>query len=87
MSRDVTYLLGTLDDGPTTAADYSQLDVTCPAEAEGPFRYQRGLAVLRYATGASLDAGASQLFTVPGCAHSPTCVFGSDAGVSAVFGD
>jgi hypothetical protein len=86
VGRTVTYLLGTLDDGPTTAADYSQLDVTCPAEAQGPFRFQRGLAFYAYAVGL-LDAGGSSLFTVPGCAHSPTCVFQSEAGVSAVFGE
>jgi hypothetical protein len=86
IARRVTYVLGMLDNAATTAADDSQLDVTCPAEAQGPFRYQRGLAYYAYATGL-LDAGGSQLFTVPGCAHSPSCVFQSDAGVAAVFGE
>ena len=86
VARNVTYLLGTLDNAATTAADYSELDTTCSAELEGPFRYQRGLAFYAYATG-FIDAGTSELFTVPGCAHSPSCVFGSDAGVAAVFGN
>jgi hypothetical protein len=84
-ARPVTYLLGELDDGPTTAADYAQLDTSCAGEAQGPYRYQRGLAYFGYAT-SLLDAGASQVRSVPGCAHSPSCVFKSDAGVGAVFG-
>jgi hypothetical protein len=85
VARPVTYLLGTLDDGPTTAADYAQLDVTCPAEAQGPYRYQRGVAYFNYASG-PLGASKQTAFDVPGCAHSPSCVFRSDAGVAAVFG-
>jgi hypothetical protein len=85
VARPVTYLLGELDDGPTTAADYADLDTSCAGEAQGPFRYQRGLAYFGYAT-TVLDAGASKVRTVPGCAHSPSCVFKSDAGVGAVFG-
>ncbi len=86
LGRSVTYLLGTLDDAATTTADYADLDVTCAAEAQGPFRYQRGLAFYAYAT-SLLDAGHAQLFTIAGCGHSAPCVFGSDAGVAAVFGD
>jgi len=86
VARRVTYLLGMLDDAATTAADYADLDVTCAAEAQGAFRYQRGLAFYAYATGL-LDAGGSALFTVPGCAHSAPCVFQSDAGIAAVFGE
>lgn len=86
LGRSVTYLLGMLDNAATTAADYADLDVTCAAEAQGPFRYQRGLAFYAYAT-ALLDAGPSKLFTVPGCAHSAPCVFQSDAGIAAVFGE
>jgi hypothetical protein len=84
-ARPVTYLLGMLDNAATTAADSSQLDTSCAAETQGPFRYQRGLAYFAYAS-TVLDAGASKALTVPGCAHSPTCVFQSDAGVTAVFG-
>jgi hypothetical protein len=85
-SRNVTYLLGMLDDAATTAADYANLDTSCSAEAQGPFRYQRGLAFVAYAA-SLLDAGPQRVSTIPGCAHSPSCVFQSDAGIAAVFGD
>jgi hypothetical protein len=71
---------------PARARPYADLDVTCAGEAQGPFRYQRGLAFYAYAAGL-LDAGPSQLFTIAGCGHSAPCVFGPDAGVAAVFGD
>jgi len=86
LGRNITYLLGTLDNAATTVADYADLDITCAGEAQGPFRYQRGLAFYAYVQDLT-DAGTSQLFTVAGCGHSPSCVFGSDAGVAAVFGE
>lgn len=86
IGRSVRYLFGSLDDGPTTVADYSELDLTCPALAQGPFRLQRGLAFYSYVTGL-LDAGQQQAHIVPGCGHSGSCVFQSDAGLSAVFGE
>jgi hypothetical protein len=86
VARTIHYVLGTLDDGPTTVADYAQLDTSCPAEAQGPFRLQRGLAFYSYVT-TLLDAGQQQAQLAPGCGHSPSCVFQSDAGISAVFGE
>jgi hypothetical protein len=83
-SRTVTYLLGTADNAATTAADVSQLDTSCSAEEEGPFRYQRGLGFFFAAT-TLYGATGSRLSTVDGCAHSTSCVFQSDAGVAAVF--
>jgi hypothetical protein len=86
IGRNIRYLLGSLDDGPTDVADYSELDVTCPAEAEGPFRLQRGQAFFVYVTGA-LGAGKQRASVVPGCGHNPPCVFESAVGLSAVFGE
>jgi hypothetical protein len=85
VGRNVRYLFGALDDGPTAVADFSQLDVTCPALAQGPFPLQRGLAFYSYVT-SELDAGQQQAQVVPGCGHSGSCVFQSNAGISAVFG-
>jgi hypothetical protein len=84
LARDITYLYGALDDAATTTADYSQLDVSCAGNAQGPYRLQRGLAYYAYAT--ALGAHSPTPLVASGCGHSPSCVFESSVGVTAVFG-
>lgn len=91
--RRVSYLLAALDSGPTTAAGYSELDVSCQADAQGPlqgtspdrhsFRLQRGLTFHAYM--ASVFAAGHELAVVPACGHSQKCVFSSATGRSVVF--
>ena len=77
--RNVTYLLGELD-----KTDEHDMDKTCPAMAQGPFRLQRGLAYFdRLNKTFKTD---HKLLCVPGCAHSGECMFRSENGRRAVFG-
>jgi pimeloyl-ACP methyl ester carboxylesterase len=82
LSRDLTYLLGSLDDGPTELADINELDQTCPAEAQGSYRLFRGLAFHAYA---SMLGAQQDIAVVSGCGHDGSCVFQSSAGLAATF--
>jgi hypothetical protein len=77
--RDVTYLLGELD-----TTDEHHMDTTCPAKVQGPNRRQRGLS---YFERLRLTFHSEhKMITVPGCGHSADCMFRSENGVRAVFG-
>jgi hypothetical protein len=82
LARDVVYLFGALDDAATRAAHYDELDRTCAAEAQGPFRRDRGLAFMAYLRA---RFGATPVFhVVPGCGHSAECMFGHELGRAAL---
>ncbi len=81
VSRDVTYLVGELD----TRTDDPTLDKSCPAQAQGPNRRERGTAFWNYM---KLRFQAGHGFAIaPGCGHAAVCVFAGPAGVRAVFRD
>lgn len=78
--RKVTYLVGELD----TRTDDPNLDKTCPANAQGATRRERGTVFWNYMKS---QFGAVHEFAIaPGCGHSAVCVFAGPAGVKAVFG-
>lgn len=78
--RKVTYLVGELD----TRTDDANLDKTCPANAQGSNRRERGTIFWNYMKS---QYGAVHEFAIaPGCGHSAVCVFAGPAGVKAVFG-
>ncbi len=78
--RKVTYLVGELD----TRTDDPNLDKSCPANAQGAYRRERGTIFWNYMKG---QFGAAHEFGIaPGCGHSAVCVFAGPAGVKAVFG-
>jgi pimeloyl-ACP methyl ester carboxylesterase len=79
--RDVIYLLG-LDD---TDPNHPELDKTCGAEAEGPYRLYRGTAYYRYMQSRHDNALTQQLWTVPGVGHDGDKMFNSSCGLAAVF--
>ncbi|MFO0759369.1 MAG: alpha/beta fold hydrolase [Byssovorax sp.] len=82
--RDVVLLLGERDTGKGPGAGYGELDKSCAAEAEGPFRLERGLVYQRYA---SLLFGAKQRAEViPGCGHDEACMFASEKAAGLLFG-
>ncbi|MGO1054738.1 hypothetical protein [Crossiella sp. CA198] len=78
-SRKVTYLLGERD----TERD-SSLDTTCPAEAQGRNRFERGKAYLNSVSG-QFPGLPHRMVTVPGVGHDSTAMFGSSQGKSVVF--
>lgn len=80
-ARDVTYLVGDLD---TNTADPT-LDRSCPAQAQGPNRRERGITFWNYM---KQRYQARHGFGIaPGCGHAAVCVFAGPAGVKAVFRD
>jgi hypothetical protein len=80
-ARDVVYLLGAADTNPNERT----LDKTCMAEAEGPYRYARGLAYFRYLharRGADL---AHRMLVAPGIGHDGDLLFNSACGLAALY--
>lgn len=80
VGRDVIYLLGTADNDPR----HKELDQGCSAEAEGPTRYQRGMAFYRYLRGRHPDL-QHKLWEVPGVAHNGAKMFASYCGEAALL--
>lgn len=77
-SRDVTYLLGELDTLPLFGFDSS-----CPAMAQGPNRFARGLAYWNYMR---KKFGANhKLVTVPNCGHNGRCMYTADEALPVLF--
>jgi len=77
-TRDVTYLLGELDTLPLFGFDDS-----CPAMAQGPNRFARGLAYWNYMR---KRFGANhKLITVPNCGHNGRCMYTADEALQALF--
>ena len=84
-AADVTYLLGAQDTGTGPGAAYGILDKTCPAQLQGPYRLQRGLAYAAY-DAAKLAGGRHRLVPpAAGCGHDVRCVFPSASGQAALF--
>ena len=82
-SRHVTYLLGSNDTDPNDA----QLDKTCQAEMQGPYRLARGQAFFNYlghVYGGGVYATQSQTI-VQGVAHDANGMFCSPEGQRVLF--
>lgn len=78
--RNVAYIVSELD----TRTDDPNLDKSCPANAQGANRRERGTNFANYM---KAQFGAQHTFAVaPGCGHAAVCVFAGPAGVKAVFG-
>jgi pimeloyl-ACP methyl ester carboxylesterase len=81
VARNVTYLLGTADTNPNHPA----LDKSCMGEAQGPYRYARGLAYVRYLKLRHPAGFAHRLLEVPGVGHNGDGMFTSVCGLAAVY--
>ncbi|MGH9720062.1 MAG: alpha/beta fold hydrolase [Bryobacteraceae bacterium] len=79
VSRDVVYLLSELDTLPIAGFDSS-----CGAMAQGPTRFDRGLAYFQYLK--DKHSARHQLVPVPLCGHNARCVFTADPALKVVFG-
>jgi hypothetical protein len=81
-ARRVDYLVGGDDTDPHQAA----LDMSCAAEAQGPYRLARGEAYYRYLQTRHPD-GLNQTFhVVPGVGHSGSRMLTSACALTAMFG-
>ncbi len=83
---DIQYLEGELDSGEAKGTYYGILDKSCAAEAQGPYRLQRGVAYAAYDRAMLSPSKARVVTLVPGCAHDVSCVFPSEAARAALFG-
>ncbi|KAK9841779.1 hypothetical protein WJX81_002500 [Elliptochloris bilobata] len=74
-TRHITLLLGEEDTLPNFRLDQT----TCPADAQGFFRRQRGQVFAQFYVPQVFPAAhATQAWAlVPGCGHNETCMFGS----------
>lgn len=80
--RDVVILLGGDDCDPHHPA----LDRSCAALAQGEHRLARGRAYVRYIAGRQRGALNHRLVEIPGVGHDAAGIFGSAAGLRALFG-
>jgi pimeloyl-ACP methyl ester carboxylesterase len=78
LARPVTFMLGGLDTLPL-----ANLDVSCPAMAQGPHRLARGQAYVAYL--AQRYGATHKLTPVPLCGHSARCMFAFDAALPILF--
>ena len=79
--REVIYLLGTADSDP----NHPSLDRSCAAEAEGPNRYARGLAYVRYLRMRHPTGLNHRLWEVSGVGHEGDRMLTSPCGLAALF--
>ncbi|CAN5401251.1 hypothetical protein BH10PSE16_BH10PSE16_33740 [soil metagenome] len=85
-SADIRYLEGALDSSAAPGTFYKILDKSCAAQAQGPYRLQRGLAFAQYERSFLAPSRERKLMVVPGCAHDVACVFPSAAAQPALLG-
>ncbi|QJP70481.1 alpha/beta fold hydrolase [Burkholderia glumae] len=83
LKRDVTMLLGERDCDPQHPA----LDRSCAAMAQGAHRLERGLAYARYIAARAPAGCTHATHRIPGAGHDADAVFGSPAGIAALFGE
>lgn len=76
--RDVVYLLGEAD----TRSD--DIDQSCPAQFQGPFRLQRGLSY-KQQLDRQFPENHHHLLTVPGVGHTQYGMYHSENGMKALF--
>ncbi len=85
-AADISYLEGDLDSSDARGTAYKVLDTSCAANAQGPYRLQRGLGYGLYDHTLLAPAKQRQITIVPSCAHDVSCVFPSAAARAALLG-
>jgi hypothetical protein len=85
-AADVSYIEGALDSSPAKGAYYGILDKSCAANAQGPYRMQRGIIYAFYDR-TLLAPDKNRIVTiVPKCGHDVACVFPSKQAQAVLFG-
>ena len=83
---EIYYLEGAADNNAGKGTYYRILDKSCAAQAQGPYRMQRGLAYAGYDRALlSPDKKRTVILSV-GCAHDMACVFSASSARWALFG-
>lgn len=85
-AADIHYLQGALDSSDASGTFYKILDKSCAAQAQGPYRLQRGQAYAWYDRTLLAPGKRRSVTVVPGCAHDVACVFPSAAARTALLG-
>lgn len=81
IARHVTYLLGTADTNPREW----DLDTTCGGEAQGPYRFARGKAYVRYIERRHPHGTVQDYAFVLNVGHDNRKMFTSACGIAVVF--
>ena len=82
VARDVTILLGGLDDDPALAV----LDKSCAAEAQGPTHLARGRAFVRLLRTRYAGAPHQRLHEIAGVGHDAAGMLTSACALAAIYG-
>jgi pimeloyl-ACP methyl ester carboxylesterase len=77
-ARDVTYLLGELDN-----IAYGGMETSCPAMAQGANRLQRGITYHSYIN--SKHGGRHKIVIVPACGHNGRCMYTAARSLPLLF--
>lgn len=77
---NISYLEGALDGNTAKGAYYAILDKSCAANAQGPFRLQRGIVYAFYDRTLLSPDKRRAVTIIPNCAHDVSCVFSSKEG-------
>ena len=86
-AAEIHYIEGALDTGEGKGTAYRALDKSCAADAQGPFRLQRGQAYVAHeGTLRAAPLDPRTLVVVPGCAHDVACVFPAPEARAALLG-
>lgn len=85
-AADIHYLEGELDSGSGPGTASRVLDRSCAANAQGPYRLQRGLAYASYDRAHLAPEANRQVTVIPDCAHDVACVFPSPAARAILMG-
>lgn len=83
---DIHYLEGAADDSAGKGTFYRILDKSCAAQAQGPYRMQRGLAYAGYDRTLLSPDKKRTVTLLAGCAHDMACVFSARSARWALFG-
>ena len=86
-SADVHYLEGALDSSKAKGTYYGILDKSCAAQAQGPYRLQRGVVFAAYSRAFLNPKLNTRVTIVPNCAHDVACVFPSKQAQSVLLGN
>lgn len=82
---NITYMAGALDSNSDKGAYYAILDKSCAANAQGPFRLQRGIVYAFYDRTLLSPSKHRTVTIVPNCSHDVSCVFTSQEGREALM--
>ena len=85
-AADVSYMEGALDSSQAEGTYYGILDKSCAANAQGPYRMQRGIIYAFYDRTLLAPDKKRTVTIVPNCAHDVACVFPSQQARAVLFG-